>query len=179
MSRKKKSMIGFDPLAWLADDENEGDENVKSSTTANSKVASGQAEKGQAKKDKAKKGQTKKDKAKKGQTKKDKAKKGQTKKDKADNNSADDVLTLQNIQDISKSALLKQQIMVLIKDSKHIQIDASDVSRVDGSALQLLCALFAYANTHDIQLSWIKPSEAMLASAEYLGMKEQLKLRSL
>jgi anti-anti-sigma regulatory factor len=139
MTRKKKSMIGFDPLAWLADDESNDDKNA-------------------------------------GHDNKDEINDDKISAQDSSVGAAEDILILQSIQDISKSELLKQQITTLIKDSKHIQIDASDVGRVDGSALQLLCALFVYAKAHDIQLSWIKPSEAMRVSAQYLGMKEQLSL---
>jgi hemoglobin-like flavoprotein/anti-anti-sigma regulatory factor len=87
-----------------------------------------------------------------------------------------DVLTLNSIQDISKSDELKGEILSLVKGSKNIKIDATDVGRIDGSALQLLCGLFAHAKTHDITLSWIDPSDALVASAEYLGVHEQIGL---
>ena len=87
-----------------------------------------------------------------------------------------DVLLLESIQDISKSELLKQDILLLIKTSKNIKIDASHVGRVDGSALQLLCGLFIFSKANDIQLSWINPSEAMISAAQYTGMEEQLDL---
>ena len=87
-----------------------------------------------------------------------------------------DVLVLQSIQDISKSEILKQEMLSMIKESKCIQIDASDVGRIDGSAMQLLCCLFEYSKSSDIQLSWKSPSDAMLVSAEYLGIKELLEL---
>ena len=87
-----------------------------------------------------------------------------------------DILVLQSVQDISKSDALKQEMLALIKENKSIKIDASDVSRVDGSALQLICGLFEYANSNDIELSWINPSDALLASADYLGVKKMLNL---
>ena len=87
-----------------------------------------------------------------------------------------DVLVLESVQDISKSEALKQNMLDLIKESKHIHIHASIVGRVDGSALQLLCGLFEHAKTHDIKLSWIEPSDALLASVEYAGVQELLDL---
>ena len=88
----------------------------------------------------------------------------------------DEALTLEGVQDISKSESLKKQMLMLIKKNQPIKIDASDVSRIDGSALQLLCGLFVYAKANDIELSRVEPSDAMMSSAESLGLKESLQL---
>lgn len=85
-------------------------------------------------------------------------------------------LILENVQDISKSNDLKEKMMALVKENKSISIDAVELTRIDGSALQLLAAFFQYADTHDIQLSWVEPSDSLMESAEYLGLKKILDL---
>lgn len=89
---------------------------------------------------------------------------------------AGDVLMLENIQDISKSEELKENMLNMVKSSKQINIDASMVARIDGSALQLLCGLFQYAKTNDIKLSWVDPSDALLSSIEFMNLGEELEL---
>jgi len=86
------------------------------------------------------------------------------------------VLQLNSIQDISKSQALKNEMMALINDNDEIDINAADVERIDGSALQLLCALFSYANQNNLIINWIDPSEALRDAAQILGMQEILEL---
>jgi len=86
------------------------------------------------------------------------------------------VLQLNNIQDISKSQALKNEMMALINDNDEIDINAADVERIDGSALQLLCALFNYANQNNLIINWIDPSDALKEAAQILGMQEILEL---
>ncbi len=86
------------------------------------------------------------------------------------------VLQLNSIQDISKSQALKNDIIKLINDNDEIDIDAQDVERIDGSALQLLCALFNYAQQNNLVINWIKPSEALISAVDTLGMKKNLEL---
>jgi len=163
MARKKKSMIGFDPLAWLGDDS----EDV-TSENAESEIKAKSAKKKSVKKKTAKKKAVKKT--------KEKPEVKEVEEVETAESIEGDVLTLSGIQDISKSESLKEEMLDLVKDSKQIKIDASDVGRIDGSALQLLCGLFSYAKSNDIELSWIDPSDAMMASAEHLGVKDEIGL---
>lgn len=86
------------------------------------------------------------------------------------------VLKLQHIQDISRSQELKNDMLLLINDNDEIVIDGSDVERIDGTALQLLCALFIYATGNSLTLSWNKPTESLIQSADMLGVRDLLKL---
>ncbi len=86
------------------------------------------------------------------------------------------VLVLDHIQDISKSQALKNDMLILINDNDDIDIDASEVERIDGSALQLLCALFNYANQNNLHINWINPSAALKQSVQTLGMQKILEL---
>jgi len=86
------------------------------------------------------------------------------------------ILQLNSIQDISKSQALKNDMLMLINDNDEIDIDASEVERIDGSALQLLCALFSYANQNNLVIHWLKPSDALQQAADTLGLKQVLEL---
>jgi len=85
-------------------------------------------------------------------------------------------LKLQPVQDISKSLLLKNEILELINDTDEIAIHAADVKRIDGSALQLLCSLFVYAGKNNLIIFWIKPTNELIQSAQALGMQHILEL---
>lgn len=86
------------------------------------------------------------------------------------------VLQLYSVQDIGKSQALKNDMLALINDHDEINIEASSVERIDGSALQLLCALFQYSKNNSLVIHWLKPSEVVLESATTLGLKEILEL---
>jgi len=90
--------------------------------------------------------------------------------------SSNPVLILNSIQDISKSQALKNDMLTLVNDNDEIDIDASEVERIDGSALQLLCALFNYAHQNNLTINWLNPSEVLTQSAETLGMLKILEL---
>jgi len=90
--------------------------------------------------------------------------------------SAHPVLLLNCIQDISKSQVLKNDMLTLINDNDEIDIHASEVERIDGSALQLLCALFNYAHQNNLVINWIDPSDALMQSACTLGVQKILEL---
>jgi len=90
--------------------------------------------------------------------------------------SGNPVLQLNSIQDISKSQALKNDMLLLINDSDEIDIEASEVERIDGSALQLLCALFNYAQQNNLVINWLNPSEALQQSARTLGLYKILEL---
>lgn len=89
---------------------------------------------------------------------------------------AESLLELQAIQDISQSAALKTELLALLDKQQTIQIDASRVERIDGTALQLLCALFVQAENNNVSLQWVEPSEALLQAAKYSGLTNLLNL---
>ena len=86
------------------------------------------------------------------------------------------VLQLHSIQDIGKSQALRNDMLALINDNDEINIEASTVERIDGSALQLLCALFQYSKDHNLNIHWIEPSDVVVESATTLGLKTILEL---
>jgi len=86
------------------------------------------------------------------------------------------VLQLNCIQDISKSQALKSEMMALINDNDVIDINGEEVERIDGSALQLLCALFNYAHENNLIINWVNPSDSLKEATQILGMQEILEL---
>ncbi len=86
------------------------------------------------------------------------------------------VLLLNSIQDISKSQELKDQMLTLFDTTSNVDIDGSEVERIDGSAMQLLCALFIYAQKNNYTINWISPTEAFKKSVTTLGMQKILLL---
>ncbi|VAW54343.1 hypothetical protein MNBD_GAMMA07-351 [hydrothermal vent metagenome] len=86
------------------------------------------------------------------------------------------VLILNSIQDISKSQSLKDEMLTLFDSASEIYINASAVERIDGSAMQLMCALFIYAQKNDYIINWVAPSEALMSSVKTLGMQNILQL---
>ena len=86
------------------------------------------------------------------------------------------VIELKGVQDISKSQVLKNDLIMLVNENDEFDIDGSIVERIDGSALQLLCALFIYAKENNVVINWINPSDALIRSAEVIGVNKILEL---
>lgn len=91
-------------------------------------------------------------------------------------NSSIPIILLQRVQDISKSLELKNDMISLVNDTDEISIDASAVERIDGSAMQLLCAFFDYAHQNRLIINWLKPTDVLIESAKTLGMQKLLEL---
>jgi ABC-type transporter Mla MlaB component len=59
---------------------------------------------------------------------------------------------------------------------KQITIDAAKIEKIDTSALQLLTAFILEAGKRSIKVKWQSPSEALLISANLLGLDQHLQL---
>lgn len=81
-------------------------------------------------------------------------------------------IELHEIQDISRSQALKNELLSLVNENDEIEIDGSRVERIDGTALQLLCALYRYAHSNNISIHWAGCSEALIESANAVGLKQ-------
>ncbi len=86
------------------------------------------------------------------------------------------VIKLESVQDIRRSSELKKEITSLLENAVKIDIDGSGVERIDGSAMQLLYALFIYARQNNVAINWIRPSESLIEAARVLGMQGSLEL---
>lgn len=62
-------------------------------------------------------------------------------------------------------------------DKKHeVEINATDVQRVDTAILQVFLAFVLEAKAHDLQVSWQGVSESFRTAANLLGIGEALAL---
>lgn len=85
-------------------------------------------------------------------------------------------LVLQEQVRISQSKELKKQLEKLLTAKKKIQIDASNVQKIDTSGIQLLTAFAIKAHKETIEIDWQSPSEPFVAAARLLNLNEYLGL---
>jgi anti-anti-sigma factor len=81
---------------------------------------------------------------------------------------------LEQNSDISKAEMLHEKLESHLNAGVSIVIDASQVERIDTSALQVLAALFATMKTRHLHFSITSPSDVFLKSASLLGLSECL-----
>ena len=148
MAKKKKSMIGLDPLAWLKDEAEDAEIIEEEKAVSKSKPK---------KKTAAKK-------------KTAKANPSKTKK-----SSGDVVFKIQAVQDISSVADVHSELKKLLS-KESIVIEADQVERIDASSLQLLYSFVEEAREKGIDLTWNSVSDVLRNNAKLLGMEDALQL---
>ena len=80
--------------------------------------------------------------------------------------------------DISGVQNLHGELRVALDSGAPVCLHGSAVERVDTAALQVLVALFIYANGHQGKLEMQSPSEALVHSAMLLGMAGHIGLNN-
>ncbi len=60
--------------------------------------------------------------------------------------------------------------------ASEIVLDGSKIEQIDGIGLQLLAAIFKQASNSGVRVSWRGVSDALLVSADQLGLVEILHL---
>lgn len=85
--------------------------------------------------------------------------------------------TLDKNSDISKSEMLHEKLESHLNDGVNIEIDASQVERIDTSSLQILVSLFSTMKARHLQSTITNPSDSFLKSASMLGLTECLSLK--
>lgn len=78
--------------------------------------------------------------------------------------------------DISCAEQLKEELEEALHQSATIILEAEAVERADGAALQLLTAFARKIEDTGREFIWEAPSEQLLAAANILGLKEALQL---
>jgi len=147
MAKKKKSMIGLNPLAWLKDDADvETVEENKTVSKAKSK-----------KKTAAKKTTAK------------------AKTSKAKKSTKDTVFEIQAVQDISTVTAIQSDLKALLSNEKII-LDGKQVERIDAASLQLIYSFIEEARVKGVAVAWRSPSDVLTHNAKLLGMEEALQL---
>lgn len=154
MAKKKKSMIGLDPLAWLKDEAEDAEiieeKKAVSKKTSKKKTTAKKAAKGKGSK-----------------TKTSKTKKG----------SDDTIFKIQAVQDISSVTAIHSELKELLSNDKVI-IDGGDVERIDAASLQLFYSFNEQAREKGVDIEWRSPSDILRGNAKLLGMEEALQLNN-
>jgi len=152
MAKKKKSMIGLDPLAWLKDEAEDAEiiEEDKAVSKAKPK-----------KKTAAKKATTKKP--------------AKEKTSKAKKTTKDAVLKIQAVQDISTVTAIHSELKAMLSNKKVV-LDGEQVERIDAASLQLFYSFIEEARVKGVDVAWRSPSDVLTHNAKLLGMEEALQL---
>jgi anti-anti-sigma regulatory factor len=80
--------------------------------------------------------------------------------------------------DISTVQNLHGELQAALEGGSPVCLHGSAVERVDTAALQVLAALFIYADEHQSELEMQSPSEALVNSAMLLGIAGQIGLNN-
>jgi anti-anti-sigma regulatory factor len=79
-------------------------------------------------------------------------------------------LTIQEVSEVM------EKVGTVFDSGTHIKLKASDLERVDGAGVQLLCTLFKEASVKQVKITWETRSEAVAKAAMQLGMGDLLML---
>ena len=78
--------------------------------------------------------------------------------------------------DIARVSEFYTELTMILNEEKPIEIDASQLERVDISGIQVLLAFYQKVKSSGFDISWSNPSESILRSAKLVGLQEQLGL---
>jgi len=146
--RDDKSLIGFDPLAWMDDatsDEAEAKEESFVVEEAEQETADSEENMSEAMVDKT-----------------------------PDESTSDSGLTLDATHNIQNVSHLYERLLTLLESQDSIEIDASEVVTIDTSTLQLLVVLKQEAIKLQKEMLIDFPSDKFIEAAELLGLAEML-----
>lgn len=85
---------------------------------------------------------------------------------------------LEKVCDISKSETIHEQLEAFLNGGSEIDIDASQVERMDTSVMQTLVSLSKTLEQRHMSVSIINPSKNFIATVELLGVAEHLNVIS-
>ncbi|MEC8810565.1 MULTISPECIES: lipid asymmetry maintenance protein MlaB [unclassified Ketobacter] len=84
---------------------------------------------------------------------------------------------LDKFSDISKADILLEKLESYLNGGVSVAVDASQVERIDTSAMQVLLAWFKSMEKQHFQAQIINPSDPFLKAASMLGVSEFLRLK--
>lgn len=84
------------------------------------------------------------------------------------------VITCESNVDISVAKDFYQLLSQALQERQHVEIDASQVERVDGSILQLLHSFSKEAQSAGLEMNIKAVSDAFTTSMRLLGMEKSL-----
>ncbi len=85
-------------------------------------------------------------------------------------------IKLEGVVNIAKAESLFHEMENIVRQCLPTKIHASEVSRVDTAALQLLASFISHMNTAGAKVEWSGVSDELLAAAKLLGMEQALNL---
>lgn len=89
---------------------------------------------------------------------------------------SESLVKLEGAMTIAKAEQLHGQLEEIFRSANPTKIDASDVSRVDTSILQLLISFIESKKSGGVSVEWSGVSDEFLAGAKILGFEEHLGL---
>lgn len=75
---------------------------------------------------------------------------------------------------IAEVAGVHEKLLEIMRSSESLQIDAAEVQKVDGAALQLIAALFATAKKAHLNITWGVCSDQFESAVTLLGLQTEL-----
>ena len=85
-------------------------------------------------------------------------------------------IALEETVNISHVSALKEQLVEAMNGDESVEIDVSQVARVDAAVLQLLAAFALDAQAHEKQLDWGMPSDDFLGAVKLTGLQQVMQL---
>lgn len=89
---------------------------------------------------------------------------------------SESIVKLEGAMTIAKAEELYGQLEEIFRSANPTKIDASEVSRVDTSILQLLVSFVNSKKSGGVTVEWVGVSDDFLAGAKILGLEEHLDL---
>ena len=84
---------------------------------------------------------------------------------------------LEKFADISKAETLHEKLESYLNDGVNVNIDASQVERIDTSVIQILLSIFSTMEKQHLQASIKDPSETFQKAASMLGVSDFLRIK--
>lgn len=78
--------------------------------------------------------------------------------------------------DISRVSEFYTELEMIINEGKSIELDASELERIDISGLQLLLSFYQKIKSSGHEFCWSSPSEQLVRSASLVGLDKLLGL---
>ena len=92
------------------------------------------------------------------------------------NQSSMNTILLDQSLDIAGASQLQQLLIHVLQANAPVALDASNVTRVDTAALQVLTAFFKDAEAANVAVKWQKASDYLVNAAGLLGLVPSLHL---
>jgi anti-anti-sigma regulatory factor len=84
---------------------------------------------------------------------------------------------LEKCSDISKSEVMHEKLESYLNEGVEINIDASQVERIDTAGLQVLLSMSATMQNQHLKVTILNPSDPFLKAASLLGVSGYLHIK--